>query len=708
MAFVMALSLWLTGIPANTVSAATEASVQTKSSVSESTIYTDQSVKVTLTIQGIPGTGTVVPTDIVLILDQSGSMGGTKINTLKTAAIEFINKINYKYHRVGLISYSSSVEKNVSFTSDVTELTDAINTITATGGTYIGTAIDAANVMLEKDMRSGAKPVIVIVTDGEAADTAKAMEAAEKAKKNGFIFYTIALFEDAGNAEISGTTEYRANELLKSMATTAVHHHFVGETGLTQAYRDIAGDVGVENPYSVKITQTLSDAFAYVEGSADSNIPQPTIVDNTLTWEMLELKDQTLKLTYKIAPTGMTGKFPVTSLGTVEYTTYAGNQKTVEITPKNITVKAIPDLENVTMSPTSGVEGKRVTVKVKADGLYYGSGFKVMLGDQEMELTAQETTFFKFSTPKDLAVGTYDVTVYNGDGSKGVVIGQYECYEFPGIIVTNMTPLNVDEGKSTTITATLQEAPEYKSDFKVTVGGVEAAIKSRGTETIVFKVPKTLAPGEYDVVITNGGRSTTVKDKITVAEKVTPVLVLTDPTPTTMTAGKAATVTLQVDCGGVTPDYKSDFAIMVGDVEAAVKSRGKDTVVIKVPKTLSAGTYPITFTNDGTTSAVRLSGGGDAAMYVQAAVEKPLIAGVVSMTPTVAAKNSTVITITLSAAATVKSDFKILVGGVEARLKSIEGSTIKFKRPLNMAAGSYTVEIYNGGITTPVGTLTIQ
>lgn len=695
-AFIVTLCICLTCMPVTNASAAAEASVTLNNDVSETSIYTDQTVEVNIRVRGIPGTINVIPTDVVLILDQSGSMSGTKIETLKNAAINFIKSVDYNYHRVGLISYGSSVTNNISFTTDEETLVQTVESISANGGTYIGTAISAANEMMDSNKRDGAKPVIVIVTDGEAADESAARNAAETAKSKGFIFYTIALFENAENAEQSGTTEYKANELLKDMATTAIHHHFVGETGLARAYEDIAGDIGIENPYNVKITQQISDEFEYVIGSADSNVPQPTISGNTLTWEMLELKDQVLRLSYEIKPkAGCTaGTYPVTSLGTVEYETFSGDVKTIEIVPEDVTVKEIPELTNASMTPTSGQEGNSVRVTVSATGLYYGTGFKVMLGNQEMETTLQKEGYFRFNTPKDLAVGTYDVTVYNGDGSKGVVVGQYTCEQIPAIVVTEMTPLSVEEGKSPTITAYVETQPLYQDDFTITVGGVEAVVKSKSAGYTKFRMPNTLAPGEYEVVITNGGRTTVVSDKITVTEpEGEKPIEVTEMTPLSVEEGKSTTITAYV---ATQPTYQSDFSVTVGGVEAKVKSKSASYIKFVMPSTLTAGEYEVVITNGGNVTTV-----SDKITVEAPTAEPPIV--VTEMTPLdVEIGKSVTITAYVETQPTYQSDFSVTVGGVEATIKSKSASYIKFVMPNTLTAGEYEVVITNGGTTTTV------
>ncbi len=685
---MLVMCLCLTQMPVMGVMAATEASVSVKSSVSAPSIYPDQTTTVNITVKGIPGTTDVVPTDVVLILDQSGSMQGTKMDVLKEAAIKFIDTIDYASHRVGLISYASDVTNNISFSTDKDLLTTTVSGISASGGTYIGTAINAAVDMMKNDRRDGAKPVIVIVTDGMASDPSETSAAAKAAKDLGFIFYTIALFENETQAEVQGTTEYNANEMLKSMATTAIHHHFVGADGLVQAYADIASDIGIENPYNVKITQQIADEFEYVVGSADNNVPKPTISGNTLTWEMLELKDTTLKLSYQIRPkSGVIGTYAATSVGQVEFETYAGDVKTVDITSPNVTVMEIPDLTSITMSPTTGVEGKEVKVRVDAAGLYYGSGFKVTLGGKEMEIATQSTSYFKFVVPADLAVGTYEVVVYNGDGSKSAVAGQYECTPRPEVIVTDITPTSGIVGIAETVKVTAENL-SYPDGFAVTLGGEAVTITNPTNEYFKFKTPTNLAVGTYDIVLyEDTNHAGKVIGQYTYEPEPTPdPMAITGMSPTSGPEGEAETVKVT----GTNLVYEAGFSVTLGGKNVAVSNQTSSYFKFTTPTDLVAGTYDVVvYSYDGHAGEVI----GQYTYEAEVTTIDPM--EITGMSPTSGQVGEAETVKVTGTNLTYGEGFAVTLGGKAVTPTNMTSTYFKFETPTDLAEGSYDVVVYS-------------
>ena len=105
--------------------------------------------------------------DNVLLLDTSGSMGGTPLKAMKTAAIKFCDEIlkSDDDNRVALILWNSSL-RSYDFTSDIEELKSIINGCAANGGTDTGAALEAAKNLLDSKGREDAIRNIVLCTDG--------------------------------------------------------------------------------------------------------------------------------------------------------------------------------------------------------------------------------------------------------------------------------------------------------------------------------------------------------------------------------------------------------------------------------------------------------------------------------------------------------------------------------------------------------------
>ena len=134
--------------------------------------------KITIRVQGDASStsSTITPTDIVLVIDTSGSMGegSGKMYNAKTAAKAFVDKFfgsdasaaAKENVRIGIVPYASDVSDTTDLTNDKDTLDEAIEDLSSGGGTNIQAAISSAQAMLDGG-RSNAAKVMVVLTDGE-------------------------------------------------------------------------------------------------------------------------------------------------------------------------------------------------------------------------------------------------------------------------------------------------------------------------------------------------------------------------------------------------------------------------------------------------------------------------------------------------------------------------------------------------------------
>lgn len=105
--------------------------------------------------------------EVVLVLDSSGSMYNTPIVTMKKAAIKFCeNMLDAEgYNKIAIVSYSSSVNKTLQFTSDIDDIKSFVNSMYASGGTNIADGLERAKYLLDNSNTVGKKNIILL-TDG--------------------------------------------------------------------------------------------------------------------------------------------------------------------------------------------------------------------------------------------------------------------------------------------------------------------------------------------------------------------------------------------------------------------------------------------------------------------------------------------------------------------------------------------------------------
>ena len=721
---IFIMVMFLVQIPTMTVNA--EDSSVIVNCAADSWVTQTGEANVNIDIKGVSSSSKVVPTDIVLMLDQSGSMSG-KIESLKLAVNNFIDTVDMTSHRVSIVPFSDSVTSYVPFTTNKSQLHSVVNSMSASGGTYIASAINKATQTLTSDARDGAKPVIILLTDGDAHDCTNANAAAQTAKANGFIFYTIALLSAGDNPD---TSTY--NSFLKKLATTEVHHNYVGAEKLNEIYGDVASDIGVENPYNVKVTATLSDNFNLVQGSADNNSPMPTISEKTMIWEMLEVKDSIFTFDYKVTPKDglAVGTYTLFQALTVSYENYDGLKKTIDVKSPVIEVTDSPqsvdsDYEFI-LSQSYSKAGVRETVKVAANkSMVYSSDFEVKLGTIKLDVSRKSTNYFNIIIPSSVNAGEYDITIQNA--GKIYNIGKYTIVgtggedsptiEDPIDIPIGDYILNVTssvKGVTQVVKAQTTTSTSYGSDFEVKMGDTKVTLWDSYICPTYFKfyVPTSLGAGTYDVVMINNGKTKTI-GTYTITEKPEETPGEYELETKEVVAGKAEQL-LKVSCTK-TIIYGSDFCIKVGGEIAKINETYKTSGYFKfyLPTTLSAGTYDVVMMNNGE----------------EIIIDQLVVTGEPTPTETkddyiletkeaVAGKADQLLKVTSTKGITYGSDFCIKVGEEIAKINTTYKTAgyFKFYLPTTLSSGTYDVMMTNNskeiiidqlvvtGISTPVET----
>lgn len=184
-----------------------------------------------------------VPLDIVLVLDQSGSMAykfnGKELGwgdddtdrrqyAMKNAVKNFINSVADKYdpetsdHRMAIVKFASDASTLVNWTqvdgTGKNTLTTAIDGLPKSplGGTQTGQGMQQAQTLLANSNYNGSNQaqrtqVVIMFTDGVPGDSGfdisvanDAIKAAKTMKDNGVVVYTIGIFTDAEPSQLYG------------------------------------------------------------------------------------------------------------------------------------------------------------------------------------------------------------------------------------------------------------------------------------------------------------------------------------------------------------------------------------------------------------------------------------------------------------------------------------------------------------------------
>ncbi|MGG0937241.1 IPT/TIG domain-containing protein [Brevibacillus centrosporus] len=600
---LLTLLLALSGVPFQSTFAAANDYVTVTKSVNPTTISTAQEAEVTLNIQGTPPVSVVQPNDVMLIIDKSGSMapsannGEDKMKAAKEAANGFIDLMDLTKHQVGIVDFSSStLTKTFPLSTDGSAVKQYVDSINANGSTATGYAIEQAIKELENH-RPEARPVIVIMTDGDATEPSQnpydyAKQWAQTAKDAGITFYTIALLKSTDDPETSGP-----NQLLKEMATTSSHHHFVlGSKGLQEIYAAIVKEIGMASAYDVVVSDVVSPDFEVVPGSYDGNIPKPTVNGNQLTWKFTELKNSMLSFTYKIKPKdrNKTGNLAVsTSSSIITYKDYAGASRSKAIPILTVQVKypapIVTSIENSFGHPNGG---ETVTIT----GSNFRAGATVKFGDKlATNVQVVDSTKITAVTPANVQ-GTSIVTVTNLDGQKATASYQYKADP----IVTSVEP---NHGPLASGTLVIFNGKYFMNGITVKFGDTVAPINTF-TSSTYFKVnaPIGAAPGPVDVVLTNvDGTTLTIPKGYTYDAPPVEELAVTKISPNTGDFGGGELVYIDGK------KFATGIKVYFGTSEAPVVTYNSDTrIKVQAPGAIAAGPVDVKVVNpDGSTVKVK-------------------------------------------------------------------------------------------------------
>lgn len=258
--------------------------------VSTNSIDCEGSLTVNLTLAAAPDIVSN-PTDIVMVLDRSGSMQGVPLTNLKLGANTFIDIIEEATggtqsgeigsgSHMAVVSFSSTATQDTQLITSVDELKNAVDDLTAGGSTNHGDAFEKAVALF--DPMSANEKVIVMFTDGKTTAGPPPAPIAEAAKAAGIVIYVIGLVGDDGIDE----------DALNSWATPPASSHVaIAPTAaeLEQIFADLARNISKTGATGIHIEEIVNDDFVIV------NVEQPTkgtvtiINPTTLHWNIDEL-----------------------------------------------------------------------------------------------------------------------------------------------------------------------------------------------------------------------------------------------------------------------------------------------------------------------------------------------------------------------------------------------------------------------------------
>lgn len=231
------------------------------------------------------------PTDIVLVLDRSGSMTGEPLAALKLGAKTFIDLIDEATDgsedgqigsgsRIGIVSFSNTAVADTQLITSVDELKDAVNDLTAGGNTNHGDAFFKAAELF--DPTSSNAKVMVMFTDGNTTTGVPPAPVAAAARAQGIIIYCIGLIGSDG-LDISALNDWATDPDASHVAVTP------DAADLEALFAQLAANISKPGASDIIINETVNPDFVITSILSPTKGSATMLDAHSLRWNIAQL-----------------------------------------------------------------------------------------------------------------------------------------------------------------------------------------------------------------------------------------------------------------------------------------------------------------------------------------------------------------------------------------------------------------------------------
>ena len=208
--------------------------------------------------------------DLILVVDESGSMGGSRLTNTKAAAKEIIAQMKDN-DRCAVLGFTFSLDKKQELTSDKNLLYKAVDRLYANGGTYIYKGINGALDMFGSMSSDSRQKYIILLSDGEDGASAASLNAAKSAGEKGIRIF--AMMIGTGTLQMQNIAIH-SNGIYKNAPTSAdigkIMSYFASEV-FNVAGRNSTFRTTINDKNSVDIL-SISPAPSEVIENADGSV----------------------------------------------------------------------------------------------------------------------------------------------------------------------------------------------------------------------------------------------------------------------------------------------------------------------------------------------------------------------------------------------------------------------------------------------------
>ncbi len=250
----------------------------------------DGTLRVTLALAASPDISSN-PTDIVLVLDRSGSMAGSPLANMKAGAKTFIDIIDEATDgsqdgnigsgsRIGIVSFADDATADTQLITSVAALKSAVDSLTAGGSTNHADAFAKATQLFDP-FSTNAK-VIVMFTDGKTTAGPPPAPVAAAARASGIIIYCIGLIGSDG-IDVNTLNDWATDPDASHVAVTP------DDAELEDLFKDLAANISKTGATNIVIDEVVNPDFTITSVTPPTKGTAMMLNSNTIQWKIPEL-----------------------------------------------------------------------------------------------------------------------------------------------------------------------------------------------------------------------------------------------------------------------------------------------------------------------------------------------------------------------------------------------------------------------------------
>ena len=311
------------------------------------------------------------PTDIVLILDRSGSMAGSALANLKNGAKAFIDIISEATggaqdgqigsgSRIAVVSFADTAVKDTQLITSVSDLKAAVDALSASGNTNHADAFTKASELLTPPSTNA--KVMVMFTDGNTTAGPNPSPIAAAARAAGVVIYAIGLSGTDG-VDVSTLEDWASKPASAYVAVTP------DAAELEKIFAELARNISNPGATDIVITDKVSPCFMVTAVSMPTK-GTASLLDNTsVQWKIDELGVSQSE--------GAVLEFTVRHIGPCSGTVEANESITYSDAEGNVALFPSPELDvdcDIVVHPERCPEPVDLTVDGCEDSVYLDAG----------------------------------------------------------------------------------------------------------------------------------------------------------------------------------------------------------------------------------------------------------------------------------------------------------------------------------------------